>query len=217
MCGKLFTMHMKTFTLMGMPIEITNDKYHRHAIEFNLGLFLSRRKEYNEESKCKDMDIYAKILRKVGEKLTELELESEFISTEGKKSQLESIVKQMFLQLEDGFNCFIKIDEFNCINFRFEDSDNPKLGYQTSSLNPCSEICNIYKEEVDESNWFKLSAKTINDGKGSSKKVNDHIQKEDELMPNICNLPIYNSRFFKHLQMHSQNLQLCKVSSNSKS
>lgn len=44
MCGKLFTMRLKNYTLMGMPIEILNEKYQRKAIEFNLGFFLNRKK-----------------------------------------------------------------------------------------------------------------------------------------------------------------------------
>ena len=42
MCGKVFTMRRKNYTLMGVPIELLNEKYQRHAIEFNLGLFLNK-------------------------------------------------------------------------------------------------------------------------------------------------------------------------------
>ena len=40
--GKVFTMRRKNYHLMGMPIEILNEKYQRHAIEFNLGFFYKR-------------------------------------------------------------------------------------------------------------------------------------------------------------------------------
>jgi hypothetical protein len=123
MCGKLFTMKRKNYTLMGMPIEILNEKYQRHAIEFNFGFFLNKRKYSNQDNKQKDMEIYGKILKKIGEKLTELELESEFIWNEDKKTQLRTIVYQLYEQLEDNFNCFIKIDEYNCLNYRFNDDE----------------------------------------------------------------------------------------------
>ena len=46
--------------------------------------------------------MYSQILRKIGVKLVELELESEFIWDEDKE-QLKNIVKELFLQLKNSF------------------------------------------------------------------------------------------------------------------
>ena len=78
---------------MGMPIEIHNEKYQRKAIEFNLGFFLKPRIGSTKLEKQKDLEICSKILKKIGEKLTELELESEFIWDEAKKLKLKDIIK----------------------------------------------------------------------------------------------------------------------------
>ncbi|CAI2370188.1 unnamed protein product [Moneuplotes crassus] len=120
MCDKIFKMRKDNYILMGMPIEILNKKYKRKAIEFNLGFFLTEQAGSTKSERQKDIEVYSKILKKIGEKLTELELESEFIWNETKKVKLEGVVKDLYNQLQNSYDCFIKIDEFNCINFKFE-------------------------------------------------------------------------------------------------
>ena len=117
--GKVFTMRRKNYYLMGMPIEILNEKYQRHAIEFNLGFFLRKKDISNEKAREMEIEIYAKILKKIGEKLTELELESEYIWNEDRKTQLKSVIQQLYEQLEFGFNCFIRFDDFNWFSWSF--------------------------------------------------------------------------------------------------
>ena len=64
------------------------------------------------------MKVYSKILKKIGEKLTELELESEFIWNEDSKTQLKEVIKgishkellknlDLYEQLQKGYDLFI--------------------------------------------------------------------------------------------------------------
>lgn len=53
--------------------------------------------------------------------LTNLELECEFISTLSKKSQLEKVCEEIYLQLTQGKECHISIDTWNVLHFEIPD------------------------------------------------------------------------------------------------
>ena len=119
------------------------------------------------------MEVYVKILKKIGEKLTELELESEFIWDENKKTLLKSIIKQLYEQLEEGYICFIKIDEYNCINFSFEEYEEPQIILGGTALSPCNELC-AGQDRANKDGWFKLSAKTVNEDRDINLNTKAH-------------------------------------------
>lgn len=53
--------------------------------------------------------------------LTNLELECDFISTQSKKSQLEKVCEDMYLQLNSSKECHISLDTWNMLHFEIPD------------------------------------------------------------------------------------------------
>ena len=97
-----------------LPIEILNEKYKRKALEFNFGMFVEE-KHYTVENKR----VFEQLLRKMASiKLTDLELESEFMFKSEKKNFLRHIIKEMYCQFNKTGECFVKIDSYNFIAFK---------------------------------------------------------------------------------------------------
>lgn len=69
-CGKFTTVIVPGMQVMGYPLCIANDKYHRNALLFNLCFLL--------DSEC-DVRPYQPVLRKMANLLRTMELECEFL------------------------------------------------------------------------------------------------------------------------------------------
>ena len=90
-----------------------------------------------------------------------------------KKTLLKSIIKQLYEQLEEGFNCFIKIDEYNCINFSFEEYEEPQITLGGTALSPCNELWAGH-DKINYEGWFKFSANTVNDDRDLNLNTKTH-------------------------------------------
>ena len=106
-----------------------------------------------------EIELYAKILKKIGEKLTELELESEFIWNEDKKTQLKYIIQQLYEQLEQGFNWFIRIDDFNWFSCNFN-SDQDEYFTEEKEV-PLGTSKDYKSNKFDTIKQMKYSGKAI--------------------------------------------------------
>ena len=91
LCGKLFSMRIGPFYMMGLPVEILNEKYERKALEFNCGIFV-----HNDDYTKENVPVCERILRKLATYFTHLELEKHFLWRTDKKLTIAPLLKQLF-------------------------------------------------------------------------------------------------------------------------
>lgn len=108
LCNSLVTISTEKYNIMGYPIQITNQKYKRNALYFNLCFVLDK----SLESSC-----YDQIVCKIARVLTFLELESELLSSDNKDS-LVNIIAQIKDDLNSYQECQIIINEFNALDLK---------------------------------------------------------------------------------------------------
>lgn len=108
LCNNLVTISTEKYNIMGFPIQITDQKYKRNAIIFNLCFVFD---------KLHDPSCYEQIVCKIGRVLTFLEIESEFLSTK-KKESLVNIITQIRDDLNSYHECQIVINEFNALDLK---------------------------------------------------------------------------------------------------
>lgn len=137
--------------------------------------------------------------------MTELELESEFIWDETKRDHIKDIINQLYDQLTQGYSCFIKIDEFNCLNFCFDEYEEPKLRFKNSGLSPCDK--SSYSppsrgsfNRLNHDEWFKLSARTVNDARDFQEDNNDALRYLKNIGFSFTNVYKCTPKIFEFIQ-----------------
>ncbi|KAE9015394.1 hypothetical protein PF011_g7633 [Phytophthora fragariae] len=103
LCGKIITVRAQQMKIVGYPVCIEDDKYHRNALLFNIGFVFD---EHVETAP------YRPILRKGMEK------ESGFLYNSDKKELLGTILPQILRDLTLHGECTIPVDTANIINLK---------------------------------------------------------------------------------------------------
>lgn len=95
--------------IVGYPVCISDDKYHRNALLFNIGFVFD---EHVETAP------YRAILRKLGGLVESMERESGFLYNADKKALLATILPQILRDLTLHGECTIPVDTANIINLK---------------------------------------------------------------------------------------------------
>ncbi|KAF0701090.1 Aste57867_8387 [Aphanomyces stellatus] len=109
LCGKIITVCPQDIKIVGYPVCIEDDKYHRNALLFNIGFVFH-----------KDADAvpYKPILRKLGALMESMEKELCFLSKETTKATLATILPSILHDLTLYGESTITIDTSNIINLK---------------------------------------------------------------------------------------------------
>ncbi|EQC27174.1 hypothetical protein SDRG_14977 [Saprolegnia diclina VS20] len=109
LCGKIITVCPQDIKIVGYPVCIEDDKYHRNALLFNIGFVFQR---------SMDSTPYKPILRKLGSLMESMEKENGFLSREASKATLATILPAILHDLTHFSECTIPIDTANIINLK---------------------------------------------------------------------------------------------------
>ncbi|OQR96411.1 hypothetical protein ACHHYP_15825 [Achlya hypogyna] len=109
LCGKIITVCPQDIKIVGYPVCIEDDKYHRNALLFNIGFVFQR---------SMDSTPYKPILRKLGSLMESMEKENGFLSRESSKATLATILPAILHDLTHFGECTIPIDTANIINLK---------------------------------------------------------------------------------------------------
>lgn len=106
---KLITINVWGKKILGCPVGITNAKYSRNALLFNVGFVCSAQT---------DVTVYEPIVKKLARYLVQMEVERGFISAEESKATIPEILSQLLNQLNQKGQCSISVDESNTIHLK---------------------------------------------------------------------------------------------------
>jgi hypothetical protein len=95
--------------IVGYPVCISDDKYHRNALLFNIGFVFDEHVETTP---------YRPILRKLGGLVESMERESGFLYNADKKALLAHVLPQILRDLTLHGECTIPVDTANIINLK---------------------------------------------------------------------------------------------------
>ncbi|KAL7691953.1 putative nitrogen permease regulator 2 [Plasmopara halstedii] len=109
LCGKIITVRAHHVKIVGYPVCIEDDKYHRNALLFNIGFVFDEHVETMP---------YRPILRKLGALVEGMEKESGFLYNTEKKEMLGTILPQILRDLTLHGECTIPVDTANIINLK---------------------------------------------------------------------------------------------------
>ncbi|OWZ02385.1 hypothetical protein PHMEG_00026066 [Phytophthora megakarya] len=109
LCGKIITVRAQQMKIVGYPVCIEDDKYHRNALLFNIGFVFD---EHVETAP------YRPILRKLGALVEGMEKESGFLYNSDKKELLGTILPQILRDLTLHGECTIPVDTANIVNLK---------------------------------------------------------------------------------------------------
>ncbi|TMW65334.1 hypothetical protein Poli38472_007976 [Pythium oligandrum] len=109
LCGKIITVCAQNIKIVGYPVCIEDDKYHRNALLFNIAFVFDQ---------GVDTASYRPILRKLGALVESMERESGFLSRGESKALLEHILPQILRDLSFSGECTIPVDAANIINLK---------------------------------------------------------------------------------------------------
>nr|CCA21887.1 conserved hypothetical protein [Albugo laibachii Nc14] len=100
---------VQSFTVIGYPVCIEDDKYHRNALLFNIGFVAEEGAQ---------LSALRPLLRKFGTLLEMMERQSGFLHKETTKALLPKILPQMLHDLIVQDECIISIDKANILNLK---------------------------------------------------------------------------------------------------
>ncbi|KAF1781281.1 Nitrogen permease regulator 2 [Phytophthora cactorum] len=109
LCGKIITVRAQQMKIVGYPVCIEDDKYHRNALLFNIGFVFDELVETAP---------YRPILRKLGALVEGMEKESGFLYNADKKELLGTILPQILRDLTLHGECTIPVDTANIVNLK---------------------------------------------------------------------------------------------------
>ncbi|KAF4046910.1 Nitrogen permease regulator 2 [Phytophthora infestans] len=109
LCGKIITVRAQQMKIVGYPVCIEDDKYHRNALLFNIGFVFDELVETAP---------YRPILRKLGALVEGMEKESGFLYNADKKELLGTILPQILRDLTLHGECTIPVDTANVVNLK---------------------------------------------------------------------------------------------------
>ncbi|KAF1324737.1 Nitrogen permease regulator nlrg/npr2, partial [Globisporangium splendens] len=107
--NEVFDMCVQQMKIVGYPVCIEDDKYHRNALLFNIGFV------FDEHV---DTAAYRPILRKLGALMESMEKESGFLHVGESKALLEHILPQILHDLTLNGECTIPVNTANVINLK---------------------------------------------------------------------------------------------------
>lgn len=101
------------YSILGYPISIPHERYHRNEFIFNFGLVV--------ESDC-DFLPYEKLVRRLAVTFAEMERQNGYLRTEGKlddgRRPIESLLEIVKEDLNNYGECMIPVDEANTLNMK---------------------------------------------------------------------------------------------------
>ncbi|KAK8850817.1 nitrogen permease regulator 2 [Apiospora arundinis] len=101
------------YSILGFPISIPHERYHRNEFIFNFGLVV--------ESDC-DFLPYEKLVRRLAVTFAEMERQNGYLRTEGKvddgRRPIESLLEIVKEDLNNYGECMIPVDEANTLNMK---------------------------------------------------------------------------------------------------
>lgn len=109
LCHRLVTVCTDRCKILSYPQLLSSPKYPRNALIFNL-CFVFQLKT--------DIKRYEPVVKKAGNFLRDLELESEFISRAEFVPALRDVVQQLFESLNREGGCYMVLDDANVLNLR---------------------------------------------------------------------------------------------------
>ncbi|KAJ0396195.1 hypothetical protein P43SY_001902 [Pythium insidiosum] len=111
LCNKIITVCVQGLQIVGYPVCIEDDKYHRNALLFNIAFV------FDEHV---DTTPFRPILRKLGALVESMEKESGFLSRDAGESKalLAQILPQILRDLTLDGECTIPVDAANVINLK---------------------------------------------------------------------------------------------------
>ncbi|KAI8815585.1 nitrogen permease regulator 2-domain-containing protein, partial [Fimicolochytrium jonesii] len=110
LCNRLVTLSTPHYQILSHPVSITNAKYERNALLFNLGFVF----EKNAPTR-----VYEQIVRKLARILMGAEVQFGFLRNEvTKKEALGNIIEQIYDDLNSYAECQIPLNESNMINLK---------------------------------------------------------------------------------------------------
>ncbi|XP_028398199.1 GATOR complex protein NPRL2-like [Dendronephthya gigantea] len=118
--SQLITVNAFGYKFIGCPMSITNAKYTRNALLFNVCFILDA---------TADVHCFKPVVKKLAAYLTSLELENGFLSQEGSKERIPDILTKILHGLNAERKCTIPINEATTIylSLAFTKDHNPKV------------------------------------------------------------------------------------------
>ncbi len=120
LCHKLITFTHHNYTILGYPIALSNNKYHRNALLFNVGFVFdtsppppggggTTTPPAYSDGTAFEIYPYQSVLRKLACMLETVEIESEFLFRADTKPALQPLIEQILSQLNASGECTLTI------------------------------------------------------------------------------------------------------------
>jgi hypothetical protein len=109
LCGSVVTVNAFGYKIMGFPLCIRDEKYGRNALLFNIGFV------FHEDA---DLEPFQPVLRKLGNSIMTLEIDTGFLFKADSKAKLRSMLPDILHNINTFGECSIPVDLYNAINLR---------------------------------------------------------------------------------------------------
>lgn len=109
LCNRLVSCKVGNYRIVGHPICITGSEYERNSFVFNFAFVFP-----GEE----DSTVYELPIRRLARMLMALEEQNKFLSQTSSLDKINSIIDQIYQDLNNYSECMIPIDESNLVNIK---------------------------------------------------------------------------------------------------
>lgn len=109
LCNRIVSFKVGKYTVVGYPVTIADGSYHRNAFVFNFAFVFN----YSGHS-----NVYCSAIRRLARMFMALEEQSKFLSQMKSFETIESILQQIYQDLNNYSECMIPIDESNTVNMK---------------------------------------------------------------------------------------------------
>lgn len=109
LCNRLVTFKVGKYRVVGYPVKISNPSYPRNLFVFNFSFVFP----YNGESA-----VYETSIRRLARMFMALEEQSKFLSVRKTYEVIDSLLQQIYQDVNNYSECMIPIDESNTVNMK---------------------------------------------------------------------------------------------------
>ncbi|XP_041347751.1 GATOR complex protein NPRL2-like [Gigantopelta aegis] len=186
--NRLITINALGYKFVGCPVVIDDAKYARNALIFNLCFVFDK-----DTPTCN----YGPVVKKLAAYLTQLELESDFLSNDNKRQQIPNFLKQVLTGLNKNGHCSIPMGESCTIHLKVA----PTISHPPQVQDHDVPILVDDKEKVMEYPWDLTTQQVLHYVDGFS-----HIAKmaaEADVEINLVKACIQNLIHYQVVQMVS--------------
>uniref|UniRef100_H2YTV6 Nitrogen permease regulator 2-like protein n=1 Tax=Ciona savignyi TaxID=51511 RepID=H2YTV6_CIOSA len=185
---KLITVNAVGKKVIGCPVCINDPKYPRNQYMFNFGMVLDN---VHKSSPC------IPLIKKLASYMTELELESYFVSNEKSKEKIPGLLEQIFTELNNEGSCCIPVTEATSLYLKvFPPTVAPSHVYDHHVP-----ILTVPKDSIILSEWDLTTQQILPFIDGFR-----HVQKIGVLADvdvDLAKICIQNLAFYKHVRLIS--------------